>query len=149
MVEVHESTESRTRLVAAFVRILTGLHSLDRVKSVKVDGESFNIRMEEVGSMENEFQSCRIDGCNSDSDYIASEEVGSLELISPEKGMGRWPLSAPAREGGERERRNASVSPTHAVGVAETETSNYEKFPRRNHEVGGARDLREHEDNVE
>lgn len=54
LVEMHELTESRRKLDEAYVRILTGLNSLDGILACKIDGESFNVRIEEVHFMEKE-----------------------------------------------------------------------------------------------
>lgn len=54
IVEMHDITESRQKLDVTYVRVITGLNSIDGIMAFKIDGESFNIRVEEVRCMEKE-----------------------------------------------------------------------------------------------
>lgn len=56
VVEMHEFTESRQKLDAAYVQILTRLSSLEGVLSCKIDGRSFNIRIEEIRGVDKEMR---------------------------------------------------------------------------------------------
>lgn len=48
MIRVHDVTTSRTSLDAAFIKVSTGLNTVDKVLKCKIDGDLFVIRIEEL-----------------------------------------------------------------------------------------------------
>lgn len=48
LVELLDATESKRKLDVAYVRVLTGLNSLDGILACRIDGDFFNIKIEEV-----------------------------------------------------------------------------------------------------
>lgn len=96
--EINEHIESRRYLNVAFVRVITGLNLIDGIFAFKINCESFKVRIEEMCCMENEHHLLRGWDSDLDSDVVASEEVGSVDIKSTEDCMGR-PLLLPV-EGG-------------------------------------------------
>lgn len=78
VVEVHELTESRRKIDVAYVRILIGLNSVEETFMCKIDGQSFNVRIEEICCAENELSLKRGWESDSDSNDELLEELESV-----------------------------------------------------------------------
>lgn len=134
---MHESTESRWNLDTAYVRILTGLSSLEGVLACKINGRSFNIRVEEMCKAESEFQSIQL--------YESESEAGSglwggskhEDLESIEAHVGDWHPPAKTVEKSAQGATGASVPAMHANPVVDFETWEGGKTVDSNHEGQG------------
>lgn len=52
LIEVHEVTANKLKLDEAFVKVSTGIRTINRTLRCKIDGTSFDIKIEEVKCIE-------------------------------------------------------------------------------------------------
>lgn len=130
-------TESKRRLDVAFVRVLTGLNSVAGILACKIDGESFNIRFEEVCCMENEIHLQHRWEMDEDSDHTQSEMGRSIDLDSILACMGS---SQPPEiaEGDSAAGVSASWKSTTRAPSAAAHDASFPTLTARNHNEAGS-----------
>lgn len=133
VVEVHENTELRRTLDVAYVRIITGLCSLDWVMNCKVDGKSFNIRVEEMRSSEKvpQFQQCGDSDSEVESGFSGESENDDRESMKDCTCEWRPPAMVVEKSG--KKGMVVSASPTHVGRAADPVTWEVEKMAGNNH----------------
>lgn len=124
MVEVHDAMMKKSRLDMAYVRISTGLISIDRTMECNIDGKFFQIRVEEVKCLEREIllQSSEDMQSEPDSDYSEMEKW--LDVESMEAALGRRSDSDGEGERSVEGGKTTSIPSTRGVAGVEKPTSN-------------------------
>lgn len=132
LVEVHEITESQRKLDAAYIRILTGLNTLDEVWTCKIDGMSFHIRIEEIRCMEKELHLQQCWETESEYDLTSSKEGDNEDAESVEARLGMLPVkevkTCRSATGGP----DFSKNPKHAERLGNFDISESEKVAKSN-----------------
>lgn len=104
LVEMHEVTANKVRLDHAFIKVSTGLSSVDRCFPCKINGVQFSIRIEEFNGFEKE----EWVGGESESDFDSSEaeswpDVDSIEALLKYSSDGNFDGDSSVNDGEEEE----------------------------------------------
>lgn len=137
--EIHEHTNERRNLDAAYVRILTGLNSVNGILTCKINGETHNIRIDEMCCMDNVVPTQRCWETDSDSVDGLLGDMDSLVADSFAEYKGWPPVTEQIVGGNLQGTGDASFPAPHASRPAAHDTSEHENAATLNHEDGGGK----------
>lgn len=123
LIELHEVTKRKEKLDEAFVQIYTGLKSVDRIISCRIDGACFQVKIEEIKCLDKELHLRRSEEQDSEEESTCMAEGEDWDAASIEAALAK---ASEFNSDGEETAENGGgiLNLTREGEKTETESSN-------------------------
>lgn len=132
LIELHELTKTKEKLYEAYIQIYTGLTSVDRIISCRINGASFQVKIEEIKCMDKEFHLRRSEKGDSDEETTCVAEGDEWDAASIEAVLEK---ASESNSDGEEtaEGGGGNLNSTREGEKSRVESSNIQKAAEDNH----------------